>query len=1634
MSNTYNLQLRHGAESQNFDTREKVIGYIDGVLKYGSGQILPYEPILFFYGEDDSNKNAIILVGLPEGKTNDGKSYFLIDTAAIKEQIEDGNTETDKAIEDIKEALSKETEERETADKALETALDDERGVRGATDDLIMSGLNDEISNREKADKELSEGVEMTKEDLSSVIDACGLIYNEKLSEDRVSYEPDSHDEVIRDAESIADAIDKISKFATKLGSSLKVNVEDTDTVKLTMNEDTKTSEKTLTADVIIAGTEGLSTKNFDNNILGKTTDGIYAACSLDADPTKPNHLIFRTSGYVDGKFKVDAFETEVELTSYKGNDGDKTGIKVTVDEEKNEISAELKIATDADNNILKMEDGEFYVEGLAKNIKYGDTTVAKALNSHKNRLDEIEDAIDDVKAVEISGDETDTTTTTVDKSKKGDFTVSTDVKLSSNNSIIVADGGLSANVSASYVEGTSKLTIKVGKETTEIDLSSLGISVLEEATYDSVNEELILKFNVNGETKTVKIPVNTLIHDIKEKDTNTVDLTIESVLGGPNVISADVKVNKVKTDNIIAATPNGLYVSKSHITDAVKEETVRAEEVENDIKSSIEKLTETVGSVKDSVSAEEKRATTAEAANKATAESALGKANENAENIKALTTKVNDISVTVTEVSTKVDNLSKTIDDNKTATDKVISDLKDDTAKSIIKVEQSVSDEVARATKAEETLTETVTNEISRAKDAESKITTHITDEVTRATNAETEINGKVDTLSANVTSEVERAKAAESTLTQSIADNLTTAKAYTDAAKNDVLAKVSTEEARAMGVENALKTQIDTINGTADVNGSFAKADAEVLASSKAYTTEQISDESAKRETEYLKLSQSINDEVTRAQNAESKHDDAIAIMNGSETTDGSIKKSLKDAKDYTDKEVSSLKSTVESEIAEAVKSAGDTTTNKVDEVLKETKAYTDEKVTDETSKREEADTKLEEKIDSVKIEKDSTSDLKYNLLVDGKVVSEINIPKDQFLKDVVYDGGNKQIVFTFETSDGTKVSNVDVSDLVDTYTAGDGLKLTDNKFSVVIEEHSEEYLKVTENGIMLTGVKAALDAKATTDSVKELSDKIDVINGNSQMDGSFAKADADTLKSAKEYVDSKVTDINKSETDLSAKIEEEANIARAAEKANADAIAIINGNEAQEGSIKKTLKDAKDYADNINTTLSDSKLDKSTYETDKATFALKSEIPTVPTNVSAFTNDAGYLTEHQSLADYLKSADAEKTYATKESVEKLSATVDTKANKADVETALSEKLGVETASLTYATKESVESIKDTYATKEYVDSQDEKLNESISSNTVKIDNFGLTYNSATSELTYTDKNGKENVYKLYSGSLIKSGTFDTKSNSIVLTIETAGQESQITIPVTELLSEVDESIKTNASDIKKIKEDIAKLSKDWVAETSNTVTLTKSTVGDKDTLTASVNISTATNNAIKHDDAGLYVSTNLDDYTCVFGGEGTVTGQTAISKLLESTKSNATEIDKMKSDIESTKNDIASLKVDVANNNTSITNLDSRVTTNSTNIATLQSDVKNLTTRVEKTEGDITTINNNITELSSKVEKVEKQVTEIVNNFENGDFKEMKEAINEIKNTLIGNSDGSTKGSLWEAIQNIIDAGTY
>ena len=55
------------------------------------------------------------------------------------------------------------------------------------------------------------------------------------------------------------------------------------------------------------------------------------------------------------------------------------------------------------------------------------------------------------------------------------------------------------------------------------------------------------------------------------------------------------------------------------------------------------------------------------------------------------------------------------------------------------------------------------------------------------------------------------------------------------------------------------------------------------------------------------------------------------------------------------------------------------------------------------------------------------------------------------------------------------------------------------------------------------------------------------------------------------------------------------------------------------------------------------------KSEVDTSLEAKANKTEIPTVPTNVSAFTNDAGYLTEHQSLDNYYTKTESDGKYAT-------------------------------------------------------------------------------------------------------------------------------------------------------------------------------------------------------------------------------------------------------------------------------------------------------------------------------------------------------------------------------------------------
>lgn len=157
---------------------------------------------------------------------------------------------------------------------------------------------------------------------------------------------------------------------------------------------------------------------------------------------------------------------------------------------------------------------------------------------------------------------------------------------------------------------------------------------------------------------------------------------------------------------------------------------------------------------------------------------------------------------------------------------------------------------------------------------------------------------------------------------------------------------------------------------------------------------------------------------------------------------------------------------------------------------------------------------------KVSTVNLVQDPNNELHYTLMVDSTNAGEISIPKDRFLKQAYYDPQKKSLIFIFVTEDGEQTVPVDISDLVDTYTAGNGLSLADNKFSITIDSTSDSYLTVGANGIKLSGVAAAIN----------------------KLDTDYKAADTATLNSAKAYTDTKASDITDTVTQLQSDIEAE------------------------------------------------------------------------------------------------------------------------------------------------------------------------------------------------------------------------------------------------------------------------------------------------------------------------------------------------------------------------------------------------------------------------------------------------------------------------------------------------------------
>jgi len=125
------------------------------------------------------------------------------------------------------------------------------------------------------------------------------------------------------------------------------------------------------------------------------------------------------------------------------------------------------------------------------------------------------------------------------------------------------------------------------------------------------------------------------------------------------------------------------------------------------------------------------------------------------------------------------------------------------------------------------------------------------------------------------------------------------------------------------------------------------------------------------------------------------------------------------------------------------------------------------------------------------------------------------------------------------------------VDVTDLVDVYTAGNGLQLSNGEFSIKLATGNESFLTVDANGLKLDGVQSAIDTAKNT------------VSGLVATEEARAKGVEGALSSlTTDAKDSLVSAIN--EVDSHA-------------DANTTAIGVLNGDASTAGSVKKQIKDA-------------------------------------------------------------------------------------------------------------------------------------------------------------------------------------------------------------------------------------------------------------------------------------------------------------------------------------------------------------------------------------------------------------------------------------------------------------------------
>lgn len=684
---------------------------------------------------------------------------------------------------------------------------------------------------------------------LVNVIQSVGLTLDENKVKNQVSYDPNKKDELISDAETVASAVAIISEYVQKNFKKNSLSVKDSGTISFDF--DSNENGSSLTSNVKLSEEGADDDLNFNDNIIGLKQDGLFASVNIEYDADK-NQLIFTTSGNKNGKFVTDANKKIIDFGKHTVYTSDNNGhnVEVKIDSDAHTISGDLKISDDEDN-ILTAKDGKLFVDGRAKNIKYEGITVAKKLHSLDSDIQSVNDKIDNIDLGTLAdGVESDSAKVSFEKERNGGYQVKTDIKLSSDNTIVISNGGLSANIEITGDSTANKLHVKIGDK--EKDIALPGVSIIDSIKYDSKNHNIEIVYK-NGD-ESITIPLNDLIAEFKfiNNDSHTVHFDTVPATDGSTEVYGNVVLSD-ETDNMLTAKNGGLYVSSDTVDKKVQEAIDASDSSVSELKETVNTLSEKVQSNTDHITAEASRAKAAETEN----------ANGVNTNAKSIEDEVSRAKNRENEIGTIAETNRSDISNIKTdiATHKVSIDAN---AVFIKQVSSDLAKEVTRATEVEKDLNDNLNT-----------VKTSVSDEVKRATNVETEhkslidaniaaintLNGTSDTpgsvnaavnhmkddFNTSIASETDRAKTAEVNLGTRIDNLVSSAKSDDDA------------------VLNTAKTYADNVgNTTLNESKTFAtQKDEENLAAAKVYADDKISSEKE------------------RATNAEKVNSDAITAL---------------------------------------------------------------------------------------------------------------------------------------------------------------------------------------------------------------------------------------------------------------------------------------------------------------------------------------------------------------------------------------------------------------------------------------------------------------------------------------------------------------------------------------------------------------------------------------------------------------------------------------------------------------------------------------------------------------------------------------------------------------------------------